>query len=336
MLRAEGLGDVVMLLPLLREIAAKYPDVAVDLVANSSVVGKLIEPEGLVRRILIRPSRLLSLDALRLVTRVAFRYDAAIQTWTSQPFRHKRVLFMRLSGARRRIGSSPEAKPVIGYTDMVPFNPDTHMVEGNIILGRVLFPKLEVVRPELHCTEAEESLRDDFMHRNAIGPGEVLGIHPGSGSGNLVKRWDIMRFVAVARNVLNDRLVKRVWVFLGPDEDALATEFQSLSGVTIIRGYGIRQVAALTSACKLFLTGDSGLGHVASAMAVPTVTVIGPGHERRIAPYGKDNVVVTADVPCRPCTGTPMYEHCPYGRRCLLEVTVEQVMSAIRSKWATE
>jgi ADP-heptose:LPS heptosyltransferase len=48
------------------------------------------------------------------------------------------------------------------------------------------------------------------------------------------------------------------------------------------------------SGASAFLGNDSGLGHIAAAMGVPTVTVFGPGRPARYRPWGPRSEIVLA------------------------------------------
>lgn len=47
---------------------------------------------------------------------------------------------------------------------------------------------------------------------------------------------------------------------------------------------------------------DSGPGHLAAAVQVPYVSLFGPTPPERVAPYGNEQRVIRATVPCSPCS----------------------------------
>ena len=49
----------------------------------------------------------------------------------------------------------------------------------------------------------------------------------------------------------------------------------------------VRQTAAVIKQCRLFISNDSGIAHVAAGVGTPLVVVFGPTDVRRIAPQGK-------------------------------------------------
>lgn len=66
------------------------------------------------------------------------------------------------------------------------------------------------------------------------------------------------------------------------------------------------QLVAVLKAAAAGVGPDCGSGHLAAAVGTPYVTLFGPTAPSRTAPYGCEDLVVQADVPCAPC----------YRRRC--------------------
>ncbi len=50
---------------------------------------------------------------------------------------------------------------------------------------------------------------------------------------------------------------------------------------------GLLEAAALLARAQLFVGNDSGLGHLASAVGTPTLTLFGPGQPERYRPWGE-------------------------------------------------
>jgi heptosyltransferase-2 len=78
----------------------------------------------------------------------------------------------------------------------------------------------------------------------------------------------------------------------------------------------------MTAACALFLSNDSGAMHIASALAVPSVTVFGPTDETATGPSGPLARIVREPVDCAPCK----LRECPIDHRCMTRVPVERVV----------
>jgi heptosyltransferase-2 len=94
------------------------------------------------------------------------------------------------------------------------------------------------------------------------------------------------------------------------------------------------QTAALLQRCRLLLSNDSGLMHMATALRVPVIAIFGPTvQEFGFYPFQARAQVISAALSCRPCS-TKGSLHCPRGHHhCMQQVTVPQVFSAAQHLW---
>jgi heptosyltransferase-2 len=155
--------------------------------------------------------------------------------------------------------------------------------------------------------------------------GTVVGVSPGAAYGN-AKRWLPERFAESARQVAAT-LDAGVVVFGSAGERELCeTVMQDLRRA----GVQARNVAGetslgdfinLTSACRVFLTNDSGAMHVASAAGVPTLAVFGATDDVTTGPTGALARVVREHAECSPC----LLRECPIDHRCMTRVSADRV-----------
>jgi len=96
---------------------------------------------------------------------------------------------------------------------------------------------------------------------------------------------------------------------------------------------GLGELIALIKAADVFITEDSGPMHIAAAVGTPLVAIFGPTVlEFGFAPLRcKHQIVQIEDLKCRPC-----HPHgprkCPRGHfRCMENISVDQVLSAIKA-----
>ncbi len=63
----------------------------------------------------------------------------------------------------------------------------------------------------------------------------------------------------------------------------------------------IRESLAIIKRCKILLSGDTGVMHMAAGLGVSTVSVFGPTSPERLAPLFAGGVVARPATPCHPC-----------------------------------
>ena len=124
----------------------------------------------------------------------------------------------------------------------------------------------------------------------------------------------------------------RVLVFGGPGEEDLAARVAQGMGSSAIVASGLSpgQLMALIGGCDLFITNDSGPMHMATALDVPVVGIFGPTHPLLgFWPLGDEDVVLSADLPCSPCS-LHGERKCHRGStwQCLESVEVQDVFKA--------
>ena len=155
----------------------------------------------------------------------------------------------------------------------------------------------------------------------------IIGIAPGAAYGP-AKRWLPERF-AQAGDELGRLLNARVVVFGGKDDRETAeevrrfaeTDMMNLAGITTLQ-----ETVYLLSQCRLVISNDSGLMHVAAALNVPTVAVFGSTNPHTTSPAGEKTAIVRKEVSCSPC----LKKVCPTDFRCMMNIAVEDVVNAAR------
>lgn len=126
----------------------------------------------------------------------------------------------------------------------------------------------------------------------------------------------------------------RALAFIGPDETALAVKFRGLSRVVLVEGRDLALHQALLARCRVLVAGDTGLGHLAALVGVPVVTAAGPTPVRECGPWGDQHTVVESGhaMSCRPCFGTVLWGHCPFGRRCMTTIAAADVLEPVLAR----
>ena len=90
-------------------------------------------------------------------------------------------------------------------------------------------------------------------------------------------------------------------------------------------------LAALFSACSLFIGNDSGAMHVAAAVGLPVIGIFGSTDPGAPAPVTPRFTLVREAVSCSPC----FLRRCPVDHRCMTRIAVDSVFAAARRLLAT-
>ncbi|MGI5834916.1 MAG: glycosyltransferase family 9 protein [Chloroflexota bacterium] len=160
----------------------------------------------------------------------------------------------------------------------------------------------------------------------------LVALHPGA-LNMAAKRWLPERWAAVA-DWLQKELGQRVVLIGSASEVPLTEEVRSTMSTSVVNMAGktsVAELVALLSRCRLFLGGDSGPLHVASALGVPSVSVYGPTDPAITGPLSARARVLVGGADCAPCYDLKSPPECRRGNLlCMDLVSVEQVYEAAR------
>jgi hypothetical protein len=159
------------------------------------------------------------------------------------------------------------------------------------------------------------------------GPGPWLAVAPGSGQAR--KNWPLSHYYEVSRALAWQFGLKVVWL-AGPAEGPMLPYLEALAqaqGHLFLANLPLASVARVLSRCGLYIGNDSGLTHLAAAVAGPKVLVLfGPTDPRVWAPLSLQVHTLVA-----PCSQAP----CAVGRTipcpepvCLEALSPETVLAA--------
>jgi len=164
---------------------------------------------------------------------------------------------------------------------------------------------------KFHLNEKDKVWANEFLYENGWRRERILlGMAPGAKWNT--KRWDKEKFARVAE-ILSRRFPLDL-VLLGDknDNDTISWISEELSqkkgskeNPRIIRVVDLpfNQVASVLQMCDILVTNDSGLMHLASFLKVPVVAIFGPTDPKLgFAPLGQDNMVITVNEKCSPCS----------------------------------
>ena len=241
-----------------------------------------------------------------------------------QPRSYRAALFAYLSRIPQRIGYSHSLRNLL-LTRRIEF-PRTPLHDIDIFLNIVL--SLGVTpgkkKPYLPSSPEANGWADRFLEERGVKPGELLiGINPGAFKQS--KRWPEPRYAELS-DILIREFSAKVIIFQGPGEHEIVQKALSLmKEKAIVARTGIKELAAISRRCKLFIGNDTGPMHVAAASGTPVIALFGPADPQRSRPWGSEHVVIKEDLSCSPCSKRICKE-----LTCMKSITVEDVLQAVR------
>jgi ADP-heptose:LPS heptosyltransferase len=323
-IRPGGIGDAVLLFPALSELRNHYRDYTIDVLAekrNSGVFAGCPYIDGL-----LFYDRLPHETLYRVITG---GYDIVIDT---EQWHRMTAALSYLTRAPERIGFATNEGMDL-YSNPVPYSHDDYEVFSFLNLVTALTGEkyeFDKARPFLPISSPHDALSSAISEFRK-GKRAVVGIFTGATVPE--RRWGAKNFAELAEKLSRENIGS---VIVGGESEkgdirefAEAGEAGSL--LDFVGKTKLNETAAVISELDLFISGDTGLMHIASGVGTPTLSLFGAGIQNKWAPLGDDHVAINKNEPCSPCTRFGYTPKCPYGVRCLTEISVEEVKeSAMR------
>jgi heptosyltransferase-2/heptosyltransferase-3 len=150
-------------------------------------------------------------------------------------------------------------------------------------------------------------------------------IHPAAAFAT--KQWAADKFGRVA-----DELARRdlgVVAITTPEETEIVDELKRTSSaeVTAFTDLSLPEITALLARARLFVGNDSGIAHIAAAVATPAVVIFGSSNIAHWRPWASAaSEVVYEELECQPCHGyfCEKFDE----PECIKRVPVERVLAA--------
>lgn len=267
-----NIGDAVLTTPVLERLHQLYPQARMDVVGDRRS-SALFTHCPYLGRVIHRDKnrgwrgRLALIRELRRV-----RYDLIVDLRTDG--------MAYLLRARRRLTKWHRGRH------------GPHAVEDHMSVIAAINPGGEIPPAAVWPGESERAFAERVL---AELPGtRWLALAPGANWAP--KTWPAERFAALAETVRGhfDALV----LLGGPDDRARCETIRShvsLPCVDLAGETSLLEAAAVLGRCAAFVGNDSGLGHMAAAAGIPTLTVFGPGRPWRYHPWGANAVWLVSD-----------------------------------------
>ncbi len=188
-----------------------------------------------------------------------------------------------------------------------------------------------LVWPEALLKAPLQAFPENHQIESAYG---LIALAPGATYGP-AKRWPLPFWISLVQKLLEERAESLLILggeeekeYLGGLSEAFAGKdprkrIHSLAGETSLASLGW-----VLSRCQLLITNDTGPMHVAAAVGTPTVALFGSTSPVWTRPFGQGHRVLTKNLECSPC----FQRSCPIGLPCLKQITVAEVLEAVRER----
>ncbi len=306
-----GIGDALMFTPALKklkdEMSASEIDALVmykgveDIYKNLPQISKVIHWDFLKKK---------KFESLLFMLNLRNKYDAVINVYPSN--RSEYNLISLITGAHKRAAVEYLRMDYqnLGFLNniRVKENDALHNVEENIrLVEKLIEKKIDKIPPlQLNLSDDDLSFADKYFSERSVNKDDlVIGFHPGCSTmkNHEKRRWEPNKFAGLGERLIKNHNAK-IFVLGGPEEDELKNEIVNkikMTGAENVHTKSLTQTAAIMKRCNVFVTNDSSLMHVAAALQLNTIAIIGPTNKNYIHPWDTEHTIVSLNLECSPC-----------------------------------
>ena len=340
-----GIGDVLFTTPVIKALKRQYPDSFIGYWSNLRVK-PILESNPQINKVFA-----LSRGDLKKIYEESFfkgLWNALKLVWEIKKehfdicldfsLDHRYSLLAKIIGIRQRVGFNYKNRGrfLTASLDIGGYH-DKHVVEYYLELLKFL--NIPVDDKNLVLTvlpDDELKVRDIFTSAGIEEADCVIGIFPGAGGSwgkdAGLKHWPALKFAQVANKLMGKFGVKVL--ILGDESERKIAEVivhtMVNKPIDLVGKTSLEILPAVIKNCNLLITNDGGPMHMAATLGTKSVSVFGPVSEVAYGPYpaSSRNLVVKADMGCRPCYKNFRLEVCDQDRECLKRVSVDAVFDA--------
>ncbi|MBD3349125.1 MAG: lipopolysaccharide heptosyltransferase II [Candidatus Eisenbacteria bacterium] len=326
-LRLYFVGDVLLATPVLASLRAAFPSARIDVMIKRRASDVLAENPDV--------DDVIVYDGVasyhspfwlgRLATRLRRAHYDLVVDLTGD---HRSSLLMAAAGPGFRVGVNHAG---LGFLldRRIPYMAEGHIVDHLLKSVESLGVIPEVRTPVLRLRQDELAESASLIAAAGIDPARpFVALSPGANW--VYRRWPADRFGALASRVREEMGVPSVVLGSRADIEIAhsAAAASGGAGVSIAGDTSIRTLAGVASQAAVFVGNDSGPLHIAASLGTPVVGLFGPNTPDRYAPRGAESRVIWRRPSCSPCS----QKRCRRpGEPCMLEITVDEVLDAVRS-----
>lgn len=140
--------------------------------------------------------------------------------------------------------------------------------------------------------------RECFIETKVTSDDYLVFLH---GTTWATKHWPEEYWIALAE-MAHQQAALRIKIPWGNEiERARAERIAAKGRAEVLPRLSLKEMAAVLAGAKAIVAVDTGLGHLAAALNVPTVSLYGPTDPTEVGAMGASQMHLSATFPCAPC-----------------------------------
>ncbi|MDR1122880.1 MAG: lipopolysaccharide heptosyltransferase II [Endomicrobium sp.] len=325
------IGDIIFSLPTLAAIKKKYPHARISWIIDERCY-EILEGNPLIENIFIWNRKQKSIkyyiDLMKSLRKQKFDLSIDLHGLA------KSAMFVKIAKAKFKIASSSTngmREFSWLFSKEIKSSDNHHCVERHFKVAKYLGCSDEINYPIHIHGKNFRSVRDKLLKEN-VNLEKIVGMY--AGGGWLSRRWGTSKYAALAKRLkaeLGADIILIGGKEGGSSENGINKEIISESGVYItdmIGKFTLKELCAFLQICKTFVGNEAGPMHIATALNVQSVAILGPTDAKRTGPYNGNTKIIQQKMECQPCRN----RNC-INSKCMQAITIDDVFEEVKKKF---
>ncbi|MFH0736804.1 MAG: glycosyltransferase family 9 protein [bacterium] len=339
-LALSGIGDALMFTPSLKVLREEYPNAQIDVLVMFNGVKEIFDRIGLADNIIFFEFlKQGGFKSLMFIFSLRRKYDISVNVYPSNRKEYNIIALLIGSKVRGAVKYLRKNFVELGYLNNTTFaeNDNLHNVEENIKICELIIGKqiAEIPPLQLVLNDNDKKFAEEYIKKNELDNKFIVGVHAGCSllKNHINRRWEPEKFVELCKKII-DKNKFTVLLFGGPDEEELNKQIikeVNSSGMILVKTKSLIETISVMSYCSLFISNDSGLMHIAAALQIKLLPIIGPTSLNYIKPWQCEYKAATLNLECAPCfrySPTPLLcSRTDKQFKCIKDLSVQKVYS---------
>ena len=319
------IGDAVMTTPAIVQLAKNFPHAKITIVGKEWTRDVFIGNPFIDDIVTCNPKNFF--EYIRVIKKLRKeRFDIGI----AFPNSFSSALFLFLTGAKHRVGYKTNCRDFLlnistQRTKEIEFS--ALRIDYFINIVGLIGKRPANRKLVLNISEHGKAFAKRFLKENKINRADtIIGFNPGTAYGK-AKCWPVKKYAELGKKLIKAYNVKLILFGSLHEQNIINVLAKRLRNKCVIAAgkTTLQENIGLINKCKIFVAGDTGPLHIASALTVPTLAIFGPTNPDTVTIPSEKLRVIYKKVSCSPC----FLRECPNAHICMEKISVEEVFTEI-------
>lgn len=288
-----GLGNSILLSPMIQTILKELPEAKITVLGDDKYSAlSILSGISDIKTIDQKDANLKKvMDAFEVILLPRLTSNKAFYEQAMKLHKHKKIIghfpFFKINETTSPIMRARSLKELLKPITWSPVVVGRHEIDLNLDLAQLLINRSILPSKD---TKIGINPKEDDLKKFGLSSFSYICLQPSAANGNPTpKRWSIKNFEQL-KNELSFKIPNLKIVLLGDPGDLEVAKAITPSAnlVNLIGQTDLQELVSILGFARVSVCHDSGIGHICSALTVPSIVLWGPTDFSRTRPIGNN------------------------------------------------